>query len=288
MTSTADPTTATAAMTTATTAAASATTGSNTVAAPDDAPTASGTAPVATVVRLWRYPVKSMRGERIDSAAVDERGLIGDRLWAVWDAEGHFGSGKDTNRFRRMDGLLDFRTRLAGDAETPAEAVAELIAPDGARHPVPSAEADAAVRAHLGREDVRVVVEGALPHHDAAPLHIVSSATLAWFVEALEDVPADERRLRPNLVLDVPGGGAFVEDGWVGRRLRIGGAADGVVFEVVKPTTRCVMTNAAQDDLPRSSRPLKLLAHRDLHLGLNAKVVRGGRVRVGDPVTFVD
>ena len=47
-----------------------------------------------------------------------------------------------------------------------APAVAELVAPDGSCHPVPSAEADAIVRAHLGRDDVRVVVEGELPHHD--------------------------------------------------------------------------------------------------------------------------
>jgi uncharacterized protein YcbX len=242
---------------------------------------------VATVARMWRYPVKSMRGEQITTAAVDERGLVGDRLYAVWDADGHFGSGKNSHRFRRMDGLLDFHTRLVQDPATPEAVAAELVAPDGGRHPVPSAAADAAVRAHLGREDVSITIEGAVMHHDAVPLHLVSLATLDWFVGALEGLPADERRLRPNLVLDVPGGGAFAEDGWVGRRLRIGGAADGVVFEVVKQTPRCVMTNAEQDDLPRSPLPLKSLAGRTLELGIDAKVVRGGRVRVGDAVVFV-
>jgi uncharacterized protein YcbX len=251
---------------------------------------------VATVARLWRYPVKSMRGEQIDTAVVDERGLIGDRLYAVWDADGRLGSGKNTNRFRRMDGLLDFQTRLtadgtrptvAGDPRSQQEVTAELLTPDGVRHPVPSPDADEAVRAHLGRDDVHLAIEGQAPHHDAAPLHIVSTATVDWFVGELAGVPADERRLRPNLVLAVTGGAAFVEDGWVGRRLRIGAEADGVVFEVVKPTVRCVMTNAAQDDLPYSSRPLKSLADRRAELGLNAAVVRGGRVRVGDAVMFV-
>jgi uncharacterized protein YcbX len=229
-----------------------------------------------------------MRGEQISTAAVDERGLIGDRLYAVWDADGHFGSGKNSTRFRRMDGLLDFRTRLTRDPDTPADVAPEIVAPDGAAYPVPSPEADAAVQAHLGRDDVHLTIEGAVMHHDAVPLHIVSTATLDWFVSTLEDVPADERRLRPNLVLSVPGAPAFVEDTWVGRRLRIGSAADGVVFEVLKPTPRCVMTNAAQDDLPRSSRPLKSLAGRNLELGIDARVVRGGRVRVGDAVVFVD
>lgn len=240
----------------------------------------SGSLPaIGTVVRLWRYPVKSTRGEQVADAAVDRRGLVGDRAFAVWDAEGKFGSCKDTRRFRRMDGLLDFRS--GGDQPY-------LVAPDGVRHAVPSPAADAAIRSHLGRDDVRIMAEGDIPHHDAAPLHLLSTATLDWFVQALQDVPADERRLRPNLVVRIPGAQAFTEDGWAGRRLRIGSGADAVVARWVKQAERCRTVNVAQDDLPYTSRGLKALAGRGLNLGGYLEVLTEGRVRVGDPVVFLD
>lgn len=245
---------------------------------------------VGTVTRLWRYPVKSMLGERLDTAAVDRRGLVGDRHFAIWDGEGKFGSCKDSRRFRRMDGLLDFR---AGYDDDPAEAAAgadagapHLVAPGGARHPIPSAAADEAVRAHLRRDDVRIMAEGDVPHHDAAPLHLLSTATLGWFAAALAGVPADERRLRPNLVVDLPGAAAFAEDGWEGRQVRIGSGAEAVVARWVKQTQRCRMLNVAQQELPYTSRGLKSLSGRDLNLGVYLEVLVGGRVRVGDPVAL--
>jgi uncharacterized protein YcbX len=247
---------------------------------------------IGSVARLWRYPVKSMRGELVGSAAVDRRGLVGDRQYAVWDADGKFGSCKNSHRFRRMDGLLDFRSGYGGDEPGVTAATAasgpHLVAPDGARHAVPSPDADAAVRAHLQRDDVRIMAEAQASHHDAAPLHLLSTATLEWFVQALEDVPADERRLRPNLVVDLPGLPAFAEDGWQGRRLRIGAGADAVQARWVKQAGRCRTLNVEQDDLPYSSRGLKVLAGRDMNLGVYLEVLIGGRVRVGDPVGFVD
>jgi uncharacterized protein YcbX len=243
---------------------------------------------LGTVTRLWRYPVKSMRGEQITSAAVDRRGLVGDRRFAVVDAEGKLGSCKNTQRFRRMDGLLDFQT---GYPDDPAEAAASapvLTGPSGTRHPVPSAEAQAAVRAHLGRQDVTIEAEAEVPHHDAAPLHVVSTATLDWFVQALQGVPADERRMRPNLVVHLPGAQAFAEDAWAGRRLRIGARDDAVVVQWVKPTERCRTVNAEQDDLPYTSQALKVLVGRGMELGVYLEVLTGGRVRVGDPVAFLD
>ncbi|WP_223836253.1 MOSC N-terminal beta barrel domain-containing protein [Streptomyces venezuelae] len=78
---------------------------------------------MGVIERLWRYPVKSTGGERLQRVEVDERGLAGDRLFAVRDADGRFGSGKNTRRFRRMDGLLHLSSRYpqcpgAGSAGT--------------------------------------------------------------------------------------------------------------------------------------------------------------------------
>src|SRR5262249_39520576 len=61
------------------------------------------------VVRVWRYPVKSMLGEECAHLVVNERGVMGDRLFAVRDVDGKFGSAKTTRRFRKIDGLFGFR-----------------------------------------------------------------------------------------------------------------------------------------------------------------------------------
>jgi len=66
-----------------------------------------------TVARPWRYPVKSMLGEECDHLDVDQRGAEGDRLFAVRDADGKFGSGKTTRRFRKTDGLFGFAVHAA-------------------------------------------------------------------------------------------------------------------------------------------------------------------------------
>ncbi len=70
---------------------------------------------VATVVELWRYPVKSLLGEAMDEVEVEERGVVGNRLYAVTDRQGKLGSGKMSRRFRRLDGLFELRARLAGE-----------------------------------------------------------------------------------------------------------------------------------------------------------------------------
>jgi uncharacterized protein YcbX len=61
------------------------------------------------LVEIRRYPIKSLLGERLSTVEVDQRGLVGDRLWAVRDADGKLGSGKNTRRFRRMPGLFMLR-----------------------------------------------------------------------------------------------------------------------------------------------------------------------------------
>ncbi|WP_260460185.1 MOSC domain-containing protein [Streptomyces sp. WAC04114] len=90
---------------------------------------------LGTIGRIWRYPIKSTGGESLDEAAVDARGLVGDRLYAVRDAEGKFGSGKNTRRFQRMPGLLQLRSRYPGGVVTKGP---ELLDPDGVPVPDPS------------------------------------------------------------------------------------------------------------------------------------------------------
>ncbi|TDC41436.1 MOSC N-terminal beta barrel domain-containing protein [Micromonospora sp. KC213] len=232
---------------------------------------------LGTIERIWRYPIKSTGGELLDEAVVDARGLVGDRLYAVRDAEGKFGSGKNTRRFRRMPGLLQLRSRYPEGAAAEAP---ELLDPDGEPVPDPTSY----VRHYLGRDDVEVAREAAISHFDQLPLSVLTTATLDWVCAAVPGVPVDERRFRPNLLVrTAPGTPPFVEDQWFGRTARIGGDALRIRFE--RSSERCVMTNEAQQDLPHSPLILRAIARaHDMRLDALATVAQPGRVRIGDTI----
>ncbi|MEV0696873.1 MOSC N-terminal beta barrel domain-containing protein [Saccharopolyspora sp. NPDC050389] len=232
---------------------------------------------MGVVERIWRYPIKSTGGEPLHRVDVDARGLRGDRLFAVRDAEGKFGSGKSTRRFRRMPGLLELRSRYLDDADEP-----ELLDPRG----VAVADPTAYVRDYLGRDDVEVAREGAISHFDQLPLSVLTTATLGWVRSVVPDVPVDERRFRPNLLVRTPPGTPpFVEDEWFGSKARIG---SGLCVEFVRSSERCVMINEAQQDLPHSSMVLRAIAKaHDTRLDALATVATPGSVQVGDAVVLL-
>ena len=235
------------------------------------------TGQVGAVSLLARYPVKSMRGERLARVEVEPRGFVGDRRWAVYTADGGIGSGKSSRRFRRVDGLLGFRASLAG----PGAAAPVIESPTGERFQADDPRADELLSAALG-QPLRLGQEGGIRHHDDCGVHLVTTAAARGLAELLGDA-VDVARFRPNLVLDVPGTG-FVEDGWTGRELRLG---DEVVLRLGAGMMRCVMVDMAQGPLGRDGRILKVLGQeRQLLLGLKAEVVRGGAVRQGDPAVL--
>ena len=239
------------------------------------------------IEQIWRYPVKSLRGELIESSAVDARGLLGDRLWAVRDAEGKLGSGKNTRRFRRFPGtaLLELSARLAVEPSAEAQDVAPpvVVAADGRAYPVADGSADRFFRRELRNETLSVVREAEVNHFDEEPVSLIGTATLRWVEEQLPGVPTDVRRFRPNLVVRTAE--PFVEETWVGRTVRLGSREDAVQLAFTHVLQRCVMVTAEQADLPEASGMLKLLARRTdqpLRLAVVGLVKQGGTVRRGD------
>jgi len=227
------------------------------------------------VQRVLRYPVKSVRGEALPACAVGARGLAGDREWAVVTGDGGLGSGKTTRRFRAIEGLLSLTATLDGD-------VPVVTLPDGRRVRADDPDAPARLSAALGRP-VRLAREAGVAHHDDAPVHLCTTAGLAALGVLGGPEAADHRRYRPNLVLAVPGTGQ-VEDGWVGRRLRVGD----VELAVTGRTVRCVMVTAPQPQVAHHPGLLRALAaERDLCAGVYADVVVPGVVREGDAVSLV-
>src|SRR3954462_11142263 len=153
-----------------------------------------------------------MLGEVVPAADAGERGLAGDRLWAVRDPNGKFGSGKNTRRFRRMPGLF----RLQAYA---AEPVPIVLLPDGRRFAADDPAGHRAIGKLLGRA-VTISPEGTVAHHDEGPVSLVTTASLRRLTELsggeTDGSTIDPLRFRANLLIDVPGSG-FPEDGWPGR-----------------------------------------------------------------------
>ncbi|MBM4441060.1 MAG: MOSC domain-containing protein [Candidatus Rokubacteria bacterium] len=231
-----------------------------------------GSARAGTVAALWRYPVKSMGGEPCERLDLDARGVRGDRLFSISNAEGKFGSGKSTRRFRKIDGLLAFDASYAG--ETPA-----ITFPDGRR----LAGDDPAIHdalSHALGQPVTLAREAEISHLDAAPVHLVTTAAMRWLGSTLPASSIDARRFRPNLVIDAPGE-AQVERDWIGAVLRIGSTT----LRVLEPTERCVMVGMPQAGLPDDPGILTALGRETgAEFGVYAAVVTAGTIARHDAV----
>ncbi len=234
------------------------------------------------VAELWRYPVKSLQGQRVDASEVGPEGLAGDRRWALFDTSTGLGLTA-----RRVPDLLFASGRLTTDGGV------EVVLPDGT-----VTTDDAVLSAWLGRpvelraagqvpggrryenpSDVRDDGEydwdafdgarGAFHDSNRTRVSLVSTGTLGTW---------DRRRFRANVVLAGAG-----EDELVGRRVHLGSAE----LDVVQGVPRCVMVTRPQPGgIGRDTAVLKTV-HRERggDLAVAALVARPGAVAVGDALT---
>jgi uncharacterized protein YcbX len=119
---------------------------------------------------------------------------------------------------------------------------------------------------------------------DAYPIHLLTRTTLNTLAGIAPESVWDERRFRPNLLVDAEVGVGYPELGWMNRRLRVGGA----VIAAVMGCPRCVMVTQPVDELPQDHRVMRTLVRETHHTaGLYADVVEEGDVRVGDVVELL-
>jgi uncharacterized protein YcbX len=250
-----------------------------------------------TVVELWRYPVKSMAGERLDRARLDHR-ITGDREWGVFDAA----TGKLLSA-KTVGALLAARARFA-------EGTTTIELPGGATLIAGTADADRAIGEWLGRgvtlrragggEPATIDMDlddgtGAGPHglnsfttqagmlfDSRSTLHLIGAASLAALDRDHHPSAGDLRRFRPNLVVDgIP---ALAEDGWVGGEVRIGT----LTAHVRKRTERCVIVSRAQPGVDQDRGLLRhLKAQRGMCFGVYLDARGAGELAVGDAVERV-
>jgi uncharacterized protein YcbX len=229
---------------------------------------------VGTVSELWRYPVKSMRGERLEAADVSWHGVEGDRRWA-FVRPGLERSSFPWLTIRELSEMVHFVPSFT-EPDRPEESPTVVRTPDGEELDV----TDPALAARLG-EGVRLIKQNR-GVQDIAPLSLLSTATIAGLGE-LVDATLDVRRFRPNLLVEPSVADAFPEDGWVGSVLRIGEAR----MRVDLRDKRCVMINIDPDTTERDPAVLRAVAReRGTCLGVYGTTVRPGRVAVGDPVVL--
>src|SRR5450759_1555855 len=224
---------------------------------------------MASVVEVWRYPVKSMAGERLDSCEVALTGLDGDRRWALVDGSPNR-AGKPLT-IREEDQLMTYRARLADGG-------VEVVTPGGE-----VAGMDDRMVARLAAETSRPLtlreLEGA--NFDDSPVLIVNLATVAAFgVEA--GMQVDHRRFRANLY--VKGLAPEKALAWIGRRVAVGEAE----LEVVSRCERCMVITKDPDTIATTHELLRVLTQtQETCMGVYCRVTRPGRVAAGDHVFVV-
>jgi len=250
-----------------------------------------------------------MMGEELNATEVTERGLLGDRAYALVDSsDGKVATAKNPRKWPR---LFDFRANFIEPARASVKLSPVRItlpnsttvtSDDGDLNQILSKALDrevtlgAAQHGAVNAEEYWPDMEGldhrdtvtdfTLPEEtffDCAMVHLLTTATLDRLHELYPQGRFEVRRFRPNIVVQPASGEkSFAENVWVGHTLAIG---DEVRLNITGPCGRCVMTTLAQGNLSMDPGILRTAAqHNQVNVGVYAAVVRGGTIRCGDPV----
>lgn len=249
------------------------------------------------IAELWRYPVKSLLGERLPGLQLAADGVAGDRMWGIQDRS----DGRILTA-RREPRLLFASSRLtAGD-------LLVITLPGGQEITGTGPGTDAALSAWLGKpvlliaasesgaaraeffddptDDASQAIEWTMPEGrfvDVAPVLVLTTAGLRGGAAAYPGGEWDVRRFRPNILIHLDGEG-WLEDAWANRQLNAGS----VQLIPRARCTRCTMVNRAQPGLDKDVNIYKTL-HRthEGKAGMWSRVAQPGLISVGDRVEIL-
>jgi uncharacterized protein YcbX len=276
-------------------------------------------ASMLSLASLWRYPIKSMMGEELNSAIITDNGILGDRSYALLDLEtDKIVSAKNPKKWPE---IFSFHARYieapALEKELPP---VWITLPDGRIIRTDQADAEQQLSIALKRaiglrnkaaqhasleqywpeyegesteisdETISVAADDG-SFFDYASLHILTTASLTKLQQIYPGGRFEARRFRPNLVIATPAEQiGFVENDWVGKTLTI----DGVKLLVTDPCPRCVMPTLAQGDLAKDAKILRTISENTVHvpfagkalpsIGVYAQVIQPGEIRRGSMV----
>ncbi len=260
---------------------------------------------LGTVESLWRYPVKSMRGERLSEAFAGFAGVYGDRLYAFRSTGSPAGFPFLTAReqehmllyqpgFRQADRMLRPPNLAEAEALAPgvtpvypadSEAAVDVMAPDGEMFSIDAPALTRRISAGLGGRHTISLMRSDRSLTDCRPVSIFG----IWTVRQLSaevGSPLDQRRFRANIYVDFDSQKGFAEDDLVGRRLKIGRKATVAVLE---RDPRCKMITLDPETAQQNPDVMRCLArNHDSKAGVYAAVLIEGTILPGDEVTLLE
>lgn len=234
---------------------------------------------IGHVEALFRYPVKSMGGERLEAAKLGWHGFDGDRRLAFRRIDNH--SGMPWLTASKLPDLLLFSPqRREGDAQE--DLPTHICTPDGEEMLVFGED----LAAEVGRRYGSPVHMMQLSHgiFDEAPISVIATDTIQE-IGRLASRSLDVRRFRPNVVVRLLRSGPFQEDEWLGSVLSFGEGDDAPAIAVTMRDVRCSMVNLDPDSAESAPEVMKALvrAHENT-AGIYGAVTRIGRLAVGQTV----
>lgn len=240
------------------------------------------------VAEIWRYPVNGLQGEKLSEGSVLATGISGDHMYVLRDVKSNRVLDPKSHPFSWGETLghatmLELGARLTGDPggehEVTIMTSSEVICTTG------DTEASRLVGVLLGGEVELVryprIVESWV--RSGRTLHLLTTASLEAMSRAYPGGDFNVRRFRPNIVVATEQGvDGYVEDGWVGRDLEVGG----IRLRVVKPNVRCKVTTMRQPGVAEDPRILQTIQSvHGSNLGVMCTALTEGVMRVGDPVS---
>jgi len=236
---------------------------------------------IGHVEALFRYPVKSMGGERLEAAELGWHGLDGDRRLAFRRMDDR--SGFPWLSASKLPDLLLFAPQRRGDG-TGGDLPTHIRTPDGEEMPVFGEE----LAAEIGRRVGAPVQMMQLKHgmFDEATLSLIATDTMHE-IERLAGRSPDVRRFRPNVVVRLLQSAPFQEDGWLGGVLSFGEGNDAPAVTVTMRDVRCSMVNLDPDSASSAPEMLKAVVRANRNnAGIYGAVTRTGRLAVGQSLHF--
>lgn len=268
---------------------------------------------------LWRYPVKSMMGEELNTAVITDNGLLGDRSYALLDSETNkIVSAKNPKKWPEIF-YFYARFNQSPELNKPIPEIS-ITLPNGKIVNSDQDDIKQLLSAALNRDvnlTKRAPTEASLEQYwpeydgedneisdeiisgdahegsffDYSTIHILTTATLLHLQQLYPAGRIESRRFRPNLIISTkPEQTGFVENDWVGKTIHIGD----VKLLITDPCPRCVMPTLAQGDLNKDAKILRTIAENTVHVpfankslpsvGVYAKVIQPGIIKRDDEV----
>ncbi|MCF6339719.1 MAG: MOSC domain-containing protein [Sulfurimonas sp.] len=266
---------------------------------------------IGSVVSLFRYPIKSMAGEKLESTIINKEGVLGDRSYALIDTTTNkIVSAKNP---RKWPDIFKYYAKYINEPTESNITEVEITFPNNST--VKSTQEDinqvlssafngtlkliSTIPKKVQLEECFADIEEINQHgnvtevnmangtfFDLGIIHLLTTSTIKKCEELYADGNFHINRFRPNIVVDLDSKElGFIENEWIGKNIAIG---DEVILKIKEPSPRCIMTTLEQDNLPKDINILKtILKNNNGNLGIYADVVQGGRIKNNDVIKII-